>query len=101
MMASLLSKVQQIRFRKAAQQSSGLTGSETERQESSQINEYEDAELNYNLQSVKFWSIVLSMYLVIFLVALVRHLTMIRYGTNSSTGSKHRCTCYSDDHRPI
>lgn len=35
------------------------------------INEYEDAERNYDLRSPKFWSIVVGMYIVIFLVALV------------------------------
>jgi hypothetical protein len=33
--------------------------------------EYADAERNYQPRSLKFWSIILGMYLAIFLVALV------------------------------
>lgn len=39
------------------------------------INEYEDAEENYDLRSPKFWIIIMGMYLVIFLVALVEFLS--------------------------
>jgi hypothetical protein len=35
------------------------------------INEYEDAEKNYQPKSLKFWTIVIGVYLSIFLVALV------------------------------
>jgi hypothetical protein len=36
-----------------------------------QPDEYADAERNYQPKSLKFWSIILGMYLAIFLVALV------------------------------
>ncbi|KIW24486.1 uncharacterized protein PV07_10197 [Cladophialophora immunda] len=36
------------------------------------VDEHEDAERNYDLGSPKFWTIVVGMYLVIFLVALDR-----------------------------
>ena len=35
------------------------------------VNEYEDAERNYQPKSLKFWTIIIGMYLSIFLVALV------------------------------
>lgn len=40
--------------------------------------EYEDAKRNYQPRSLKFWTILLGMYLAMFLVALVRlhHLTV-------------------------
>ena len=48
--------------------------SSVERQEATNepVNEYEDAEKNYNPKSLKFWSILGGMYLAMFLVALVR-----------------------------
>lgn len=36
------------------------------------VDEYEDAEKNYQPKSLKFWSIMGGMYLAMFLVALVR-----------------------------
>jgi hypothetical protein len=42
--------------------------------DSDQLNEYEDAEKNYNPKSLKFWTILIGMYLSIFLVALVSSL---------------------------
>lgn len=35
------------------------------------VDEYEDAEKNFRLKSLKFWTIIIGMYLSIFLVALV------------------------------
>ena len=35
------------------------------------VNEYEDAENNFQPKSLKFWTIMIGMYLSIFLVALV------------------------------
>ena len=36
-----------------------------------ELNEYKDAEKNFQLKSLKFWTIIIGMYLSIFLVALV------------------------------
>jgi hypothetical protein len=36
--------------------------------------EYEDAENNFQLKSLKFWTIIIAIYLSIFLVALVSSL---------------------------
>lgn len=36
-------------------------------------NEYEDAEKNYKPKTLKFWTILIGMYLSMFLVALVYH----------------------------
>jgi hypothetical protein len=38
----------------------------------SKTNEYADAEENYNLKSLKFWLIIIAVYLSFFLVALDR-----------------------------
>jgi hypothetical protein len=38
----------------------------------SKTSEYADAEKNYNLKSIKFWLIIISVYLSFFLVALDR-----------------------------
>ena len=35
------------------------------------VNEYEDAERNYQPKSLKFWTVIIGMYMSIFLVALV------------------------------
>ena len=35
------------------------------------VNEYEDAERNYQPKSLKFWTVIIGMYLSFFLVALV------------------------------
>ena len=35
------------------------------------VNEYEDAEHNYQPKSLKFWTVIIGMYLSFFLVALV------------------------------
>ena len=40
-------------------------------QPSDPINEYEDAERNYQPLSLKFWTVIIGMYLSFFLVALV------------------------------
>ena len=37
------------------------------------VNEYEDAENNFQPKSLKFWTIMIGMYLSIFLVALVSY----------------------------
>lgn len=38
------------------------------------VNEYEDAEKNWNPKSIKFWSIMIGMYLSFFLVGLVSNI---------------------------
>ena len=40
-------------------------------QPSDPVNEYEDAERNYQPKSLKFWTVIIGMYLSFFLVALV------------------------------
>ena len=40
-------------------------------QPSNPVNEYEDAERNYQPKSLKFWTVIVGMYLSFFLVALV------------------------------
>jgi hypothetical protein len=40
-------------------------------------NEYEDAERNYQPKTLKFWTILIGMYLSMFLVALVCHSNLL------------------------
>lgn len=51
--------------------SSSPTAAEQETQPAEAANEYEDAEKNYQPRSLKFWSVMIGMYLAMFLVALV------------------------------
>lgn len=47
--------------------------------EEAPANEYEDAEKNYRPKSIKFWVIIVALYLALFLVALVSiHSRVIR-----------------------
>jgi hypothetical protein len=48
---------------------------------SHEVGEYEDAEINYQPKSLKFWAIMAGMYVSIFLVALVSILTVARHHT--------------------
>ena len=52
--------------------SAGSMSSTPEEKGSKKPNEYEDAEKNFNIKSPKFWIIIVSMYMAIFLVALDR-----------------------------
>lgn len=70
-------------------------------EEPSTINEYEDAERNYDLRSPKFWSIIVGMYIVLFLVGLV--VLPFRMTTQNhadlASGSKHCRSCHTHHHR--
>ena len=60
-------------------------------EETQPSNEYEDAEKNYQLKSLKFWTIVVSVLLSIFLVALVSPRPLhVPYSTLSQTYIKNQ-----------
>ena len=42
------------------------------------VDEYEDAEKNFQPKSLKFWTIIIGMYLSIFLVALVSFIVQLQ-----------------------
>lgn len=69
------------------------------------IDEYEDAEKNFQPKSLKFWTIIIGMYLSIFLVALVnkfrRTTPDLHVELNSSVGSNNYCNGHSTHHRRI
>ncbi|SPO03295.1 related to aflatoxin efflux pump AFLT [Cephalotrichum gorgonifer] len=48
------------------------TATDNQARPSEPVNEYEDAEKNYQPKSLKFWSVMIGMYLAMFLVALDR-----------------------------
>jgi hypothetical protein len=64
-------------------------------------NEYADAEKNYDPKSLKFWLIVISIYLAFFLVALDRMIigTRISYMLDAILTSLSYC--YTGDHKHI
>jgi hypothetical protein len=78
-------------------------GSEVEPiQPDENVNEYEDAEKNFQPKSFKFWAIVIGMYVSIFLVALVRFgyslhedLTILIY---LISGSNNNCDCNTENY---
>ena len=47
------------------------------------VNEYEDAEKNFQPKSLKYWTIIIGMYLSIFLVALVSFAVQLQTYTSS------------------
>jgi hypothetical protein len=53
---------------------SSVKGDDVKPVQPDNTNEYEDAEKNYNPKSFKFWTIMMGMYLSLFLVALVSSL---------------------------
>ncbi|KAG9193156.1 hypothetical protein G6011_03191 [Alternaria panax] len=62
----------------------------------SKANEYADAEKNYNLKSLKFWLIVISIYLLFFLVALNLYDRCYSYtGIKKTYGSIADIGCHS------
>ena len=64
-----------------------------------ELNEYADAEVNYQPKSLKFWAIIFGMYVSIFLVALVSILNnSLKYSFNKSTGSNDYCDCDPQNH---
>lgn len=52
------------------------------------VDEYEDAEKNFQPKSLKFWTIVIGMYLSIFLVALVSFAVQLQTCTSSLHASR-------------
>ncbi len=52
------------------------------------VEEYEDAEKNFQPKSLKFWTIIISMYLSIFLVALVSFAGQLQTYTSSLHASR-------------
>ena len=73
------------------------------------INEYEDAEKNFQPKSLKFWTIIVGVYLSIFLVALVRAFSVRTFTTpdvitgqvelTRQAGSDYNCNGHSTYHR--
>lgn len=51
------------------------------------VDEYEDAEKNFQPKSLKFWAIIIGMYLSIFLVALVSFI--VQHQTHRSSLHPH------------
>ena len=52
------------------------------------VDEYEDAEKNFQPKSLKFWTIIIGMYLSIFLVALVNFAVRLYTHTSSLHASR-------------
>lgn len=67
------------------------------------VDEYEDAEENYQPNSLKFWMIIIGVYLSIFLVALVIFAVQVQTYCRAYTplGSNHYCNGRSTHHRRI
>ena len=77
------------------------------------VDEYEDAEKNYQPKSLKFWTIIAGMYLAIFIVALVSFVCRLKtrdpglenreiyveYLANIVTGPNHHCHSHPTHHR--
>ena len=64
------------------------------------VDEYEDAEKNFQPRSPKFWMIIIGMYLSIFLVALVTSLSLYNtsrliYRAYMPVGSHNYCNGHS------
>ena len=65
------------------------------------VDEYEDAEKNYQPRSLKFWTIISGVYLSIFLVALVIDISQlwITIQADSKVGPNHHCNSHSKYNR--
>ena len=67
------------------------------------LNDYDEAEENYQPKSLKFWAIMIGMYLSIFLVALVSipsyDLQLMYFHANNPTGQDNHCCRYSRYHQ--